>query len=195
MAMFGRFDEARTLVEGAVPVLEKAWVESASWGSLSSVAEAMLLYGDREGAKQAYRAKWQAYPVENGKTQGLAVGACYALASIYCDEGRWAEAEECASHYRATSPNDQLEARLAAHRGEFDRALSLARGVVERSGRSDALNWRGVAWKTLAEVERAAGNTGAADAATAAAIACFEQKGNISAADRLRAGALAIAPT
>jgi tetratricopeptide (TPR) repeat protein len=193
MAMAGRFDEARALVEPTGPVLDKAWVESASWGSLGPAAEAMRLYGDREGAKQAWLAKWRAYPVEDGKTQGLAIGACYALASLCCDEGRWAEAEEYASHYRARFPNDQLEARLAAHRGEFDRALSLARGFVERSEQSDSPNGRASAWKTLAEVERAAGNTDAANAALATAIGFYEQKGNVAAAEQLRGAALAAA--
>ncbi len=194
MAMASRFDEARALVEAAASVLDKAWVESASWGSLGSAAGAMLLYGDREGAKQAWLAKWRAYPVEDGKTQGLAINACYALASMCCDEGRWAEAEEYVRRYRATSPNDRLEARLAAHRGDLDRARSLARAVVDRFERSDSPNGRAVAWTTLAEVERAAGNTDAANAAAATAIAFFEQKGNIAAAEQLRASALEIAP-
>ena len=94
---------------------------------------------------------------KTGRPRGSRSNACYALASICCDEGRWAEAEEYARHYRATSPNDRLEARLAAHRGDFDRARSLAQAVVDRSERSDSPNGRAGAWTTLAEVERAAG--------------------------------------
>ena len=41
----------------------------------------------------------------------------------------------------------------------------------------------------LAEVQRAAGNTAEADAAVARALELYEQKGNVAAADRLRAGA------
>ena len=42
-------------------------------------------------------------------------------------------------------------------------------------------------WLALAEVRRAAGLTAEADAAVAAALELYEQKGNIAAAARVRA--------
>ena len=78
------------------------------------------------------------------------------------------------------------EARLKAHRGEHDEALELARSVVEHEDRGDELNGRALMWLGLAEVQRASGRPQEAVEATAAALALYEQKGNIAAADRVR---------
>ena len=44
-------------------------------------------------------------------------------------------------------------------------------------------------WLALAEVQRAAGDAAEADAAVATALELYEQKGNVAAAERLRASA------
>jgi hypothetical protein len=81
------------------------------------------------------------------------------------------------------------EARLKAHSGEHDEALELARSVVEHEDRGDELNTRALMWLGLAEVQRASGRPQEAEEATAAALALYEQKGNIAAADRVRSTA------
>jgi tetratricopeptide (TPR) repeat protein len=68
-AMAGRFDEAREYEAKAAPVLDEAWVESASWGSMSSTSAAKRLMGDLAGAAQDMKAKCLAYPIEDGKPQ------------------------------------------------------------------------------------------------------------------------------
>ena len=78
------------------------------------------------------------------------------------------------------------EARLKAHRGEHDKALDLAQSAVEHEDRGDDLNAQATTRLGLAEVQRASGRTEEAEHATAAALALFEQKGNIAAADRVR---------
>jgi tetratricopeptide (TPR) repeat protein len=95
LAMAGRFDEARDYLARATPVLDEAWVESASWGSLASACRARRLMGDHEGAERDLRAQWLAYPVEDGKPQAIAIRCAHALAGLYCDQGRWEEAEQC----------------------------------------------------------------------------------------------------
>ena len=50
------------------------------------------------------------------------------------------------------------------------------------------LNLRARIWLALAEVQRAAGHAAEADAAVATALGLYEQKGNVAAADCLRAG-------
>ena len=78
-------------------------------------------------------------------------------------------------------------ARLAAHRGQHDEAVALARAAVELAEQTDMLNLRARIWLALAEVQRAAGNGAEADAAVATALELYEQKGNVAAAAALRA--------
>ena len=87
---------------------------------------------------------------------------------LYCDDGRWDDAEECLAFDRGRSrrrtsnlrPARRREARLAAHRGELDEALD-ARPACRRARREQrqpepASRASGCA---LAEVQRAAGET------------------------------------
>jgi class 3 adenylate cyclase/tetratricopeptide (TPR) repeat protein len=188
-AMGGHFDEAREYLASAAPVLDEAWVESASWGSLSTAAHARRLMGDDDGAERDLRAKWLAYPLEEGKPQGPAIGAAYALANLYCDQGRWEEAEKCFVPYRGGRPQSAiLEARLAAHHARLGEALALAESAVERFERTDIPS--ADAWLALAEVQRAAGLDAEAEASLAKAVAIHEQKGNVTAIAQLRARAL-----
>jgi hypothetical protein len=76
--------------------------------------------------------------------------------------------------------------RLAAHRGDLAEAVRLAdRGVAVADG-TDMLNMRALAWLALAEVQETAGKSAEADAAHATALALYEQKGNVAAAEQLR---------
>jgi len=126
------------------------------------------------------------------------MGTAVILADFYCEEGRWDEAEEILAFYRdAPDPGVKTlavqlsaEARLAAHNGELDEAVSRAQRAVALLEPTDALEHRAEAWLALAKVQRAAGNPGAAEAAAAAAIEIYEHKGNITAAARVRVKAV-----
>jgi len=192
LAMCGRFDEACEYLESAAPVLDQAWVESASWGSLGSAAHARRLMGDEAGAERDLKAKWLAYPVEDGKPQRIAIGTAYGLAGLYCDQGRWEEAEECVAPYRGMrldyDVGEAVEARLAAHHNRLDEALRLAECAVENSGRRDTPH--PTVLLALAEVQRAAGRNEQAEASLARVMAIYELKGNITAITQLRARTL-----
>jgi class 3 adenylate cyclase/tetratricopeptide (TPR) repeat protein len=190
-AMAGRFDEARELEARAAPVLDEAWVESASWGSMSSASHAKKLMGDLAGAEHDIKAKWLAYPVEDGKPQKIAMGSAYTLAGLYCDQGRWDEAEAVIAPYRALRGDGLVGPRLAAHHGRFDEALALAERCVNDAEHGDNPNGRAGAWLTLAEVQRAAGRDDEADSSTERAIAYYEQKGNAAAIALVRAAVTA----
>jgi hypothetical protein len=77
-------------------------------------------------------------------------------------------------------------ARLAAHRGDFSHGLDLARQAVELFEWSGWVNDLPTAWLALAEVHRAAGRPGEAEAAVAEAVRVYEAKGNVAAAARLK---------
>ena len=192
LAMVRRFDEAPEADGEAGPLLDDAGVESLSWGSLGSGAYAKLLMGDREGAKRYLEAKWRVYPVEDGKTQRLAIGAAYNLANLLCDEARWDEAEAILAQYGDARPTGGtrliVEARVTAARNRTDEALAMARRAVEQVEKTDLLNHRAGHWLALPEVQRKAGLQTGAESSTAGAIRLYEQKGNIAAIELMRAG-------
>jgi class 3 adenylate cyclase/tetratricopeptide (TPR) repeat protein len=181
LAMAGRFEEWRDCERRAGPVLREAAVESLSWGPLDHAAYACRLAGDREGAKRALEAKWRLYPVENGRTHKLAMNAAAGLADLYCDEGRWDDAEAILAEYRDVRRYERVEARIAAHRGRIDEALVLAQRAAEAGEGNEMLNVRARGWLTLAEVQRTAGLDPEADASIERAISLYEQKGNVAA--------------
>ena len=194
-AMAGRFDEARALERQAAPVLEEAQVESLSWGSLGASSRAKLLTGDVDGAAHDLRTKWHVYPVEGGKMQKLAIAAAKQLAWVYCEAGRWDEAEACMAALRRQGhdgANPRAEALLATHYGNHEEAVLLARRVLEERKHSDVLVANGEAWIGLSKALRGAGMSEEADDAMAQGLDLFEQKGNVVGAALVRGAPLVV---
>jgi DNA-binding SARP family transcriptional activator len=208
-AMAGRFEDAREYESRAALVLEEGRLETTSIAYLVVSADTKELLGDRAGAERDLRRKWQEKSergTDGAKPLVIAVVTAGWLANFYCDEGRWDDAEACLAAYpgypwgfagghgrgAAEGPRgDMAEARLKAHRGEHDKALELARSIVEHDDRGDELNTRALMWLGLAEVQHKAGRTDEARASVANALALYRQKGNVAAAARLRAAPLA----
>jgi class 3 adenylate cyclase/tetratricopeptide (TPR) repeat protein len=196
-AMAGRFDEAREYDRRSSLVLDEARMRTPTRVSQVIAAELRELVGDRLGAERELQEKWffARDSVGAGSSPGHGIGTAFLLANFYCDEARWGEAEEILALYRgAPEPVDvktiasrsSLEAQLAAHRGEFEEAVTRAQRAVALLEPTDALERRAKAWLALAKVQEAAGDARAADAAVAAAIEIYERKGNVAAANRLR---------
>jgi hypothetical protein len=196
LAMAGRFDEARTHLQASSAVLDEL-DQGSYWVYRWAAAEARELAGDRAGAEKELVAKWTRF-CEFGEhaLDERAMSAAYRLALLYCEDARWDEAAECLSYGRDIAVADSrsaaafraaAEARLAAHRGRLAEALTLAQRAVECAEVTDNLNLRARTWHALAEVQRARGAAIEADAAEAEAIRFYETKGNVAAADRLRA--------
>jgi predicted ATPase/class 3 adenylate cyclase len=193
LAMAGRFEESRACERTARPILEEANLESLSWGSLGTAASAMRISGDLEGAARYMEERWRAYPVESGKTQKIAIGAAQGLANIYCESGRWQEAEQLVALATSYGDDDGLlnaRAHLAAHHGRFEEALTLAHRFVEQRKQTEDLSDRAEAWLVLAKVERAAGLVAEADGSLNAAIRLYERRGNVAGIARARAAVL-----
>ena len=103
-------------------------------------------------------------------SEARALKAAAELALLCCDEGEWDEAAEYLSYGRQVDESEPprgkayafqrlaASARVAAHRGEPDHALELARRAVELADPSDWLNETARAWLALAEVQRVNGN-------------------------------------
>jgi tetratricopeptide (TPR) repeat protein len=184
-------------------VLDEANLLSSSWVTSIFAAHAKELADDRAGAEQDLEAMWSTFrDTLGGAPHPRAQQAAYRLARLYCDDGRWDDAEERLAFYRdAPHPKsgrnlaDRLvgEARLAAHRDDHRDAATFARRAVEIMEPTDDLNSRAGTWLALAEVQRAAGRTAEADAAVARALELYQQKGNLAAAATVQATAKAAA--
>jgi class 3 adenylate cyclase/tetratricopeptide (TPR) repeat protein len=181
-----RTDEARECLHRSRAVLDGLSWAAANYLRIRT-ANTLRLLGDDAAAEQQFHAMWHHFgEAKGGESNHFAHLAAEALANRCCDQGRWEEAEHWHARAAGTSrpgPN----ARLAAHRGQLEQALTLASEAVERSERTDQVNPRAGAWLTLAEVLRASDRAEEADAAVARAIELYELKGNLAAADRLLA--------
>src|SRR5262249_5147756 len=140
-AMAGRFDDARESWEWASHVLDEANMVVSSWVSQMHAAGAKELAGDIAGAERDLKSMWRDCRDALGEAPDLrAMHAAYRLANLYCDQGRWAEAEEClAFHGGHPVPEDATvavhrpaaTARLAAHDGELREAEAFAARALE----------------------------------------------------------------
>jgi class 3 adenylate cyclase/tetratricopeptide (TPR) repeat protein len=193
-AMAGREDEARELGRRSGEILDRVGDHDAFQSRVRDAAEAERLLGDAAAAEQhllAGRRRFVAIDTSAGRH--LTEVATSSLAMLYCDEGRWVEAELLLSEPSSTEVWAELmlrpaaAARVAVHQGRLEEALALARGALELGDESDFLNLRARVWLALAEVLRASGNTADGDASVAKALALFDQKGNVTEATRLRA--------
>ena len=193
-AMAGRFDEARELVRKSSLVLDEPNLLTRSVYR-AMAAKTKELIGDRVGAEHELTAMWQSLSGMRDAVDARAMNASYDLARLYCDEGRWEDAERCLDYGRDVLEIKSLfvaalrfavSARVAAHRGEHAQALELAQRAVELAEPSDMLNLRARVWLALADVQRHAGAEAEARAAVAAALDLYEQKGNVAAAAGLR---------
>jgi tetratricopeptide (TPR) repeat protein len=196
--MAGRLDEARDCVERSGPILDELNLVSISWVYKVVAAEAKELIGDLAGAEEELRAKWMHFRNRGDcDPDARAMVAACLLALLYCDEGRWEDAEACLE-YGSEVPEPpyflheavvRLAAagRVAAHRGELPEAIAYAERAVALAGRSDFLNLRARVCLAAADVQRAAGRGSEAHAATVEALRLYEAKGNVTAAAPLRA--------
>jgi tetratricopeptide (TPR) repeat protein len=82
--------------------------------------------------------------------------------------------------------SDAVDAVLAARKGEHERAEQLARRSIEQAETTDFWNLRARAQEALAAVLVAAERRDEAREALLAALAVYEEKGVVPAADRVR---------
>jgi predicted ATPase len=191
-AMAGRPEDALESARASSRVLDALQEGTQSLNLQRFVATALELAGDRAGAEREWTARWLRFRDLAGDAPDQdSVVAAAELAGFYCDEGRWEEAADLLAFDRDVAHRWHLtqqivRARIAAYRGEHTDALALIGDVVERAEHGGHLTVRGQAQVALAEVQRAAGSGAEAAAAEARALALFEEKGNVAAADRLR---------
>ena len=196
LAMAGRFDEARDQIRRSSLVIDDR-NQRTDLVFQRNVAHAKELMGDRAGAEEVFFARYARLRDAAGAVPDRpAMGAAVELAHFYCDDGRWDEAADCLS-YTLAWPEPvfysswavhrlEVQGRLAAHHGRHAEGLALVHRAVALLEPVENLDFKARVQLSLAEVERANGQTAAADAAVEAAIRLFEERGNIAAVARLR---------
>jgi hypothetical protein len=191
-AMNGELEPARSLLAEANAIL-------AELGGLTAhihqnEAHVSLLADRPDLAEAALRADLA--PLESMQGAGTLVTTRAMLAQAVYAQGRTAEAGElCRATAQATAEDDVftqvmwrgVQAKVLARDGRCAEAESLARGALDRAAATDLLSLHGDGMLDLAEVLALCSQPHACGDALRAALALYEQKGNIVAAARARA--------
>jgi class 3 adenylate cyclase/tetratricopeptide (TPR) repeat protein len=190
LAMDGRIDEALALAATAEEHHRDVGVEGIVHAQLADLAAIM---GDHEAAVEHLRL----YCAELSEKGHASLLSTYAplLGRHLCALGRFDEAEPLAEQGRELGHEDdpvtqslwrRVFARVRAHRGEFDDAESLAREALAIAQTTDSPWFRGDTYCDLAEVLDLAGRSDEAAAAFHSALDCYERKGIVPLAARVR---------
>jgi tetratricopeptide (TPR) repeat protein len=190
LAMDGRIDEALALAATAEEHHRDVGVEGIVHAQLADLAAIM---GDHEAAVEHLRL----YCAELSEKGHASLLSTYAplLGRHLCALGRFDEAEPLAEQGRELGHEDdpvtqslwrRVFARVRAHRGEFDDAESLAREALAIAQTTDSPWFRGDTYCDLAEVLDLTGRSDEAAAAFHSALDCYERKGIVPLAARVR---------
>jgi ATP/maltotriose-dependent transcriptional regulator MalT len=182
--MCGEFDQARTEYRRARHDLEElGWTFDAAVTSLDS-GRIEMLAGDAPAAEAELRRDYDTLEGLGERNYISTVAAI--LAEALYRQGRDADAELFATRSaEIAAPDDVVtqflwrlvRAKLRAHQGAFDEALSLANEAVELTRQSDDVIEQANALMDLAEILTAAGSQADAVAARTSAIGLYDQKG------------------
>ena len=193
VAMEGRFDEARELLERDRAIIEDvglrvaAAVASEVWGILE------MLAGRPDAAERRLREGYDILEAM-GEKSGLSTLAAM-LAHVVYAQGRYDEAFRFTETSEEAAPDEDLSAnvywrggraKVLARRGRLPEGEKLARNALELAEATDFLNMHAHALLDLGEVLRLAGRGTEAVAAVGEALRLYERKGNEVAAGQAR---------
>ncbi len=193
-AMAGRFAEARELSARSREILEDLGLTLTLPTLDAWAGQVEMLAGDAAAAERLWRRAYQA--LEGlGEKGNLSTVAAFLAEAVYA-QGRDDEAAELTGISESLMSRDDVtsyiswrsvRAKVAARRREGDLGEALAREAVSAARESDWPHLRGAACEALAEVLAATGRKKEARKAAKQALALYEAKGSVAAADRLRA--------
>ena len=194
VAMEGRFDEARELLERDRAIIEDvglrvaAAVASEVWGILE------MLAGRPDAAERRLREGYDILEAM-GEKSGLSTLAAM-LAHVVYAQGRHDEAFRFTQVSEEAAPDEDLSAnvywraaraKVLARRGRLEEGQKLARNALELAEATDFLNMHAQALLDLGEVLRLAGHASEAVTTVGEALQLYERKGNTVAAGDARA--------
>jgi class 3 adenylate cyclase/tetratricopeptide (TPR) repeat protein len=190
-AMRGNFDRARTFAASAdaaaAELGQKLWLAAGGM----YLWEIEMLAGDLSAAERAVRRSCELLG-ELGEVGHRSTAAGQLAASLYA-LARLDEAHEWTETAEGLAPKGdvssqmlwrQVRARVLARRGDHATAEELGREAVVLAEATDMLNYHANALADLAEIYVVAGRAGEGRAHLEQALALYERKGNLVAADR-----------
>jgi tetratricopeptide (TPR) repeat protein len=191
--MGGRLEEGFELLADAQRTAdERGWLMAlVASGELAAIAQ--QLAGRNKEAEATIRPGYEL--LENRGEKGLLSTHAARVAELVYRQGRHDEALHYAKVSKELGSSEdvitqvlwrQVRAKVLASRGESKEAERLAREAVTLGEPTDALMMRADALADLGEVLRLAGKSGEAREAYEQALALYEQKGIVPAAERAR---------
>jgi tetratricopeptide (TPR) repeat protein len=196
-AMRGHFPAARALITQAKASAQEHGLEVLfDTHTRPAAGYVELLAGDAVAAERELRLACEG--MERVGELGYLSSVTPLLIDALLEQERDDEALAMSDRWhvdRLTVPEDvdaqigwrRVRAKLLARRGGFDEAERLGREAVAIGSGSDYLDARANAVADLAEVLRLAGRPEESTARSQEAIRLYESKGNVTAADKLRA--------
>ena len=192
-AMEGAFDEARALGDAALELLRDLGVPALEAPIMEALRDAETLAGEPAAAERYARRGCELLAAQ-GDLSHLSTYAGH-LGRILCSKAIFDEALEQAEVCRTTAASDDIvsqalwrsvRGRVLARRGDVEAALDLARDAVRVLEETDAIDLQGLMLLDAHETLRLAGRLEEAQASAREALALFERKGNVVAAERAR---------
>jgi len=196
LGMRGDFDRARRLSTEARDLLAELGPTVAGASTSLEAARVESLAGDLPAAERALRRDYEAL---------TALGERYILSTVAGElarvlyaQGRVDEAETVSRHAQDLADPDDVasttlwrtvQAKILARKGNRDGALILMGEAIDLLKRTDSVVAQAETLVDLAEVLRLAGQRKDADEVMEDAVALLEAKGNLAAAEVLRAPA------
>jgi hypothetical protein len=192
--MAGDFAEARVLAARGTEILDSLG-RSVGLAAVSTWTSAIdLLAGDAEAAERALRAAL-AQLEQAGQLANL-VSVAAQLAETLVAGGRYEEAARFAAMSERSAASDDIHAQIAwriarakvsAGLGAGDRAVAVAREAVDLATTTDSPFYAAEALEALAAALAVAGREADANVAAGEALELYHAKGNVVAAERVRA--------
>ena len=193
-AMAGDFAAARDQAARGTEILDSLG-RSVGLAAISTWTSAVdLLAGDNAAAEQALRAA--IVQLEQAGQLANLVSVSAQLAETLVADGRYDEAAGFAAASERGAAADDIHAQISwrvagakasAGLGDADHAESVAREAVELATTTDSPLFAAEALEALAAALTAAGREGEANLAAGDALELYEAKGNVVAAERVRA--------
>ena len=191
-ALLGRFAEAREeMVRSDIRTRDLGLKWVSGWAGVH-FAYLEILADDPVAAERHLRAACEL--ASDGGDKLLSACASVDLARALYVQGRYEESAQLTEVFDEVVPymeirvkREGMRAKLAARRGEVERAEALAREAVSLAEQTDFVLFHADALLDLAEVLRLAGRPEEAAAAAEEAVRLYERKGAVVAAESAQA--------
>jgi class 3 adenylate cyclase/tetratricopeptide (TPR) repeat protein len=193
VAMLGRFDEARAVLETARARVEERGMETPAAINRDITGRVEWIAGDVASA-----VRWARDACTRLETMGHLAWLSTSLGDLgryLCELGEWDEADALAERSKELGAEDDIatqsiwrcvRALVLAERGDFANAERLGREAFALSATTDHIDFQAAVLADLAKVVELAGKSDEAVELLQQSLTLYERKGNVVMAARVR---------